>query len=75
MHPPKLEKRPKKFKFHNHEIEDDYNYLEKNWQEIVKNDLDHFKIKLSFKKIKVMKKKISKKWLKRHVKSMPLENI
>ena len=37
MQPPKLEKREKKHKFHNHEIEDDYNYLEENWQEVVKN--------------------------------------
>ena len=37
MQLPKLEKRPKKHKFHNHEIEDDYNYLEENWQEVVKN--------------------------------------
>ena len=37
MQPPKLEKRPKKHKFHSHEIEDDYNYLEENWQEIVKD--------------------------------------
>lgn len=37
MLPPKLEKRPKKHKFHNYEIEDDYNYLEEDWQEIVKN--------------------------------------
>ena len=28
MQSPKLEKRPKKHKFHSHEIEDDYNYLE-----------------------------------------------
>ena len=37
MHTPKLEKKPKKLKFHNYEIEDNYNYLEENWQEIVKN--------------------------------------
>lgn len=37
MQPPKLEKRPKKHKFHNYEIEDDYHYLEENWQKIVKN--------------------------------------
>ena len=37
MQPPKLEKRPKKHKFHSYEIEDDYNYLEENWQEIVKD--------------------------------------
>ena len=37
MQVPKLEKRSKKHKFHNYEIEDDYNYLEENWQEIVKN--------------------------------------
>ncbi len=37
MQPPKLEKRHKKHKFHSHEIEDDYNYLEDNWQEIVKD--------------------------------------
>ena len=37
MQPPKLEKRPKKHSIHNYEIEDDYNYLEENWQEIVKN--------------------------------------
>ena len=37
MQPPKLEKREKKHKFHNHEIEDDYNYLEENWQEVIKN--------------------------------------
>ena len=37
MQPPKLEKRHKKHKFHSHEIEDDYNYLEENWQEIVKD--------------------------------------
>ena len=37
MQPPKLEKIPKKHKFHSYEIEDDYNYLEENWQEIVKD--------------------------------------
>ena len=37
MQTPKLEKRPKKHKFHTHEIEDDYQYLEENWQEIVRN--------------------------------------
>ena len=38
MQPPKLEKRQKKHKFHEkYEIEDDYSYLEDNWQEIVKN--------------------------------------
>ena len=37
MQPPKLEKRPKKHRFHNYEIEDDYQYLEENWEEIVKN--------------------------------------
>ena len=37
MQPPKLEKRPKKHKFWNREIEDDYYYLEENWQGIVKN--------------------------------------
>ena len=37
MEPPKLEKRSKKYKFYDYEIEDDYNYLEDNWREIVKN--------------------------------------
>ena len=37
MQPPKLEKRPKKHKFWNHEIEDNHYYLEENWQEIIKN--------------------------------------
>ena len=37
MQPPKLEKRPKKHKFHNYVIEDNWNYLEENWQEIVKD--------------------------------------
>ena len=37
MQIPKLEKRPKTHKYHNYEIEDDYNYLEENWQEIVKD--------------------------------------
>ncbi len=37
MQPPKLEKRPKKHKLWNHEIEDSHYYLEENWQEIVKN--------------------------------------
>ena len=37
MQPPKLEKRPKKHKFWNREIEDNYYYLEENWQGIVKN--------------------------------------
>ena len=37
MQPPKLEKRTKKHKFHSYEIEDDYYYLEENWQTIVKN--------------------------------------
>ena len=37
MQTPKLEKQPKTHKFHNYEIEDDYNYLEENWQKIVKN--------------------------------------
>lgn len=37
MLPPKLEKRSKKHKFHSYEIEDDYHYLEENWQEIVKD--------------------------------------
>lgn len=37
MQPPKLEKVPKIHKFHGTEIEDDYFYLEENWQEIVKN--------------------------------------
>ena len=37
MQPPKLEKKPKKHKFHSYEIEDDYHYLEENWQEIVKD--------------------------------------
>ena len=37
MQPPKLEKSPKKHKFWNCEIEDDYHYLEENWKEIVKN--------------------------------------
>ena len=37
MQPPKLEKRPKKHKFWNHEIEDSHYYLEENWQEIIKN--------------------------------------
>ena len=37
MQTPKLEKQPKTHKFHNYVIEDDFNYLEANWQEIVKN--------------------------------------
>jgi len=37
MQPPKLEKRPKKHKFHNYVIEDNWNYLEEDWQEIVKD--------------------------------------
>ena len=37
MQPPKLEKIQKKHKFHNVELEDDYFYLEENWQDIVKN--------------------------------------
>ena len=37
MEPPKLEKRSKKHKFYDYEIEDDYNYLEENWREVVKN--------------------------------------
>ena len=37
MQPPKLEKIPKKHKFHSHEIEDDWHYLEEGWQEIVKD--------------------------------------
>ena len=37
MQTPKLEKRPKKHKFHTHEIEYDYQYLEENWQEIIRD--------------------------------------
>ena len=37
MQTPKLEKQPKTHKFHNYVVEDDFNYLEANWQEIVKN--------------------------------------
>ncbi len=37
MQPPKLEKISKKHKFHSYEIEDDYNYLEENWQEMLKD--------------------------------------
>ena len=37
MQPPKLEKRPKKHKFHTYVIEDNWNYLEEDWQEIVKD--------------------------------------
>ena len=32
MQPPKLVKRQKKHKFHSYEIEDDWQYLEENWQ-------------------------------------------
>ena len=37
MQPPKLKKIPKKHKFHSQEIEDDWHYLEDNWQKIVKD--------------------------------------
>ena len=37
MHPPKLEKIKKNHKFHSHEIEDDWHYLEEGWKEIVKD--------------------------------------
>ena len=37
MQPPKLMKIPKKHKFHSQEIEDDWHYLEDNWQKIVKD--------------------------------------
>ena len=37
MQPPKLEKIKKTHTFHSYEIEDDWHYLEKGWQEIVKD--------------------------------------